>query len=155
MSAQFRSEEELFAPMTVGDLDEVMVHERELYPFPWTRGNFADSMAAGYSAWTLRDARGELMGYAVLMLSIDEAHLLNLSVTKRFQRFGFGWRLLDRLAAHARESGARTMLLEVRPSNSAAQRLYRRYGFEPIGNRRGYYPAEGGREDAVVMRITL
>lgn len=155
MSAQPRSEEELFAPMTAHDLDEVMVHERELYPFPWTRGNFTDSMAAGYSAWTLRDARGELMAYAVLMIALDEGHLLNLSVARRFQRFGFGWRMLDWLAAHVRDCGARTMLLEVRPSNVAAQRLYRRYGFEPIGVRRGYYPADGGREDAVVMRIAL
>ena len=155
MSALPRSEDELFSPMSARDLDEVMIHERELYSFPWTQGNFADSLSAGYSAWTLRDARGELIAYAISMIAPDEAHILNLSVARRFQRFGFGWRMLDWLAAHARDFGCRSMLLEVRPSNVAAQRLYRRYGFEPIGLRRGYYPADGGREDALVMRIAL
>ena len=89
------------------------------------------------------------------MFAIDEAHLLNLSVAREVQRGGLGWRTLEWMAEVARGHGARTMLLEVRPSNPAAIRLYERYGFQHIGVRRGYYPAHNGREDAVVMRITL
>jgi ribosomal-protein-alanine N-acetyltransferase len=63
--------------------------------------------------------------------------------------------MLEFMAQEARDHGALTMMLEVRPSNRPAQRLYERYGFERIGMRRGYYPSHGGREDAVVMRIAL
>jgi len=59
------------------------------------------------------------------------------------------------MAENARSYGARTMLLEVRPSNEAAQKMYERYGFLRIGTRRGYYPARLGREDAIVMRVSL
>ncbi len=155
MSAVVRPAEERFEPMLTRDVDEIVAIEREIYPFPWTRGNFQDALAAGYSAWVLRDADGALIGYAVVMLALGEAHLLNLSVARAYQRCGFGWRLLDWMAQRARDHGARTMLLEVRPSNVAAQRLYARYGFERIGVRRGYYPSHGGREDALVMRISL
>lgn len=142
-------------PMTAEDLDAILPLENDLYPFPWTRGNFSDSLRAGYSAWTMRTAAMELIGYAVVMIALDEAHLLNLSIARERQRRGLGWRLLEWLAAIAREHGARSMLLEVRPSNDVALRLYARYGFERIGIRRDYYPAAGGREDAVVMRIAL
>jgi ribosomal-protein-alanine N-acetyltransferase len=89
------------------------------------------------------------------MLVLDEAHLLNLSVASNAHRLGYGWRMLEFMAQLARDHGARNMMLEVRPSNTPAQRLYRRYGFERIGVRRGYYPSHGGREDALVMRIAL
>ncbi len=92
----------------------------QIYPFPWTRGNFADSLHAGYSCWVLRDAGGQLLAYAIVMLALDEAHLLNLSVARDAQRAGLGWRTLQWMAEVSREHGARTMLLEVRPSNPAA-----------------------------------
>jgi ribosomal-protein-alanine N-acetyltransferase len=155
MSALPRPDSERYAPMSERDLDEIAAVESRLYPFPWTRGNFHDALRAGYSSWVLRDAQGALVAYAVMMLAIDEAHLLNLSVEETRQREGIGWRTLEWMAEAGRGHGARTMLLEVRPSNEAALRMYRRYGFERIGVRRGYYPAPGGREDAVVMRITL
>ncbi len=142
-------------PMLATDLDAVMTIEVDVYPFPWTRGNFQDSLHAGHSCWTLRDERGALAGYSIVMLALDEAHLLNLTVARAFHGSGCGWQLLDWMARRAYEHGARTMLLEVRPTNTAAVRLYERYGFERIGLRRDYYPAPGGREDAWVLRITL
>jgi [ribosomal protein S18]-alanine N-acetyltransferase len=154
MSAQPKPAEE-FVPMCDEDLTQVVQIESVIYPFPWTRGNFLDSLRAGYSAWTLRNRNGAIVGYAVMMLSLDEAHLLNLSVALHEQRSGLGWRLLEWMAEVARGYGARTMMLEVRPSNEPALRLYKTYGFECIGVRRGYYPAAVGREDAVVMRISL
>jgi ribosomal-protein-alanine N-acetyltransferase len=141
--------------MSAADLDEVVAVEGRIYPFPWTRGNFQDALRAGYSSWVLRDQRGAVLAYAVMMLALDEAHLLNLSVEKDRQREGIGWRTLEWMAEVGRGHGARTMLLEVRPSNEPALRMYQRYGFERIGTRRGYYPAHGGREDAIVMRIAL
>lgn len=155
MSAVLRETEERIAPMRADDLQEVLAIEEAAYEFPWTHGNFVDSLRAGHSAWTMRDHGGNLIAYAVLMLALDEAHLLNLTVAPACQRFGFGWRMLEAMAENSRGYGARTMLLEVRPSNEGAQKMYARYGFDRIGIRRGYYPARNGREDAIVMRVPL
>lgn len=137
-------------PMQAGDLDEVVAVENTVYPFPWSRGNFADSIKAGYSAWVCRIG-GELVGYAVVMMAVDEAHLLNISIAPRRQGEGYGARLLRHAMDVGRRSGALSLLLEVRPSNEKAIALYRHFGFREVGRRRGYYPAVGGREDAIVM----
>lgn len=141
-------------PMNLRDLDEVLVIENDVYPFPWTRGNFSDSLLAGYSAWVCR-VGGELVGYAVVMIAVDEGHLLNLSVDRRRQGLGFGARLLRHAMGVARVQGACRLLLEVRPSNARALELYRHFGFARIGVRKNYYPAADGREDALVLTHTL
>ncbi len=141
-------------PMNANDLDGVLAIENAVYPFPWTRGNFADSLAAGYSAWVCRIG-GELVGYAVVMMILDEAHLLNISVDQRRHGMGFGARLLRHTMAVARTLGARSMLLEVRPSNERALQLYQHFGFVRIGRRKAYYPAHEGREDALVLSHSL
>ena len=141
-------------PIGHGDIDQMLEVEQGVYPFPWTRGNFVDSIAAGYSSWGCRVA-GQLVGYYVLMLALDEAHLLNLSVAERRQGMGFGARLLRHAMSGARRGGATTLLLEVRPSNGKALTLYRHFGFQQIGVRRAYYEAEMGREDALVLRHAL
>jgi ribosomal-protein-alanine N-acetyltransferase len=141
-------------PMNARDLDEIVAIEDTVYQYPWTRGNFSDSLVAGYSAWVCR-VGGELIGYAVVMMAVDEAHLLNISVDKRRQGMGFGGRLLRHAMSVARTLGARSLLLEVRPSNERALELYRHFGFVRIGLRKGYYPAHEGREDAMVLVHTL
>ena len=150
----------VYAPMVMDDVDEVMAVEVTVYPHPWSRGNFVDSLSSGYHGWTLREADGEvagaLVGYFLLMGSVDEAHLLNVAVATPFQKRGLGRYLLDKVCACARGLSMTSVLLEVRPSNERALRIYERYGFVQIGRRRGYYPAhEGQREDAIVMRYTL
>lgn len=141
-------------PMNPHDLDEVLAIEYRVYPFPWSRGNFADSMSSGYSCWVCR-VGGELVGYLVLMLAVDDAHLLNISVADKRQGMGFGARLLRQAMIAGRQGGATALLLEVRPSNEKALALYRHFGFQQIGVRRGYYPAEKGREDALVLSYAL
>ncbi|MFO1345612.1 MAG: ribosomal protein S18-alanine N-acetyltransferase [Rhodocyclaceae bacterium] len=141
-------------PMNASDLDDVLAIENTVYPFPWTRGNFADSLAAGYSAWVCRIG-GELVGYAVIMMVLDEAHLLNISVDQSRHGMGFGARLLRHAMAVARTLGARMLLLEVRPSNERALQLYTYFGFVRIGVRKAYYPAHDGREDALVLTHAL
>ncbi len=156
MSAAPRPDELLYAPMTMDDVDEVLALERSVYPYPWTRANFVDSLASGYHGWALRDERGALVGYFLLMSVVDEAHLLNVAVAGPRQGQGLGRYLLDKAAACARGLSAASILLEVRPSNTRALGIYARYGFAEIGRRRGYYPArDGQREDAIVMRYTL
>jgi ribosomal-protein-alanine N-acetyltransferase len=143
-----------FARMREQDLDEVMSIESAIYTHPWTRGNFADSLRAGYECRTLRQG-AELIGYLVVMAAAGEAHLLNLSVAAEHQRRGHGSVLLGEAAALARGMGAKSLFLEVRPSNRGAQALYTRFGFRRIAVRRGYYPAHTGREDALVLALTL
>ena len=142
------------APMRERDLDEVMAIESAIYSHPWTRGNFADSLRAGYECRTLR-LGAELLGYFVLMAAAGEAHLLNLSIAARHQRAGHGSGLLREAAGIAHRRGARSLFLEVRPSNRGAQALYTRFGFRKIAVRRGYYPAHTGREDALVLTLPL
>ncbi|MFC5301041.1 ribosomal protein S18-alanine N-acetyltransferase [Azospira restricta] len=153
MSAVLAPQVEML-PMNAGDLDEIMTIESAVYPFPWTRGNFADSLAAGYSAWVCR-VGGELVGYVVVMQAVDEAHLLNISVAARRQRMGFGARLLRHAMQVSRRLGAASLLLEVRPSNAAALELYQHFGFVRVGRRKAYYPAHDGREDALVLVHSL
>ena len=149
MSAVLRPNLE-YLPMRPEDIDEVMAIEKRIYPFPWTPGNFADSLSSAYSAWVCRE-NGVMLGYAVMMLALDEAHLLNISIAAERQRSGLGSMLLEHLFAVAKRTGAARMFLEVRPGNASGLGLYRRYGFIEIGRRRGYYPAHEGREDAIVM----
>jgi ribosomal-protein-alanine N-acetyltransferase len=136
------------------ELDEVMAIENVIYTHPWTRGNFVDSLRAGYQCCVLRSG-AELIGYFVLMVAAGEAHLLNLSIAALRQRAGYGSRMLREAAEHARSLGARSLFLEVRPSNRGAQALYTRFGFRKVAVRRAYYPAPQGREDALVLTLPL
>jgi ribosomal-protein-alanine N-acetyltransferase len=141
-------------PMREDHLDEVLAIENAIYTHPWTRGNFSDSLRAAYDCRTWRLER-ELIGYFVLIAAAGEAHLLNLSIAARHQRSGHGSALLREALELARRRGARSLFLEVRPSNLAAQALYARFGFRRIAVRRGYYPAHFGREDALVYTLAL
>ena len=143
-----------FRPMRADDLERVMQIEPHLYSHPWTRGNFADSLEAGYSCWVI-DTGHDLIGYGVLMVGVREAHLLNISISEEWQAKGYGRALLEHFIAVARHYDAQHLLLEVRPSNLAAQRLYASMGFSEITVRRGYYPAGGAREDAILMGLSL
>jgi ribosomal-protein-alanine N-acetyltransferase len=143
-----------YRPMTVNDLDAVMAIEKVVYPHPWTRGNFSDSLHSGYHCWIM-EAGGEIIGYTVVMIAAGEAHLLNLSIAAQWQRHGHGRELLEFLLGIARDCGAVKIFLEVRPTNTAGLGLYAGAGFSEIAIRRGYYPGHDGREDAIVMEREL
>ena len=153
MSAQFDLIPR-YRRMTGADLAAIIAIEDAIYPYPWTRGNFSDSLAAGYHCWIVECA-GEIAGYAVAMVAAGEAHLLNLSVAPRWQRRGIGREALAFVMKLARDYGAEKILLEVRPSNEAALALYASVGFSEIARRRSYYPAGDGREDAIVLQLVL
>ncbi|GGI17348.1 MAG: ribosomal protein S18-alanine N-acetyltransferase [Oxalicibacterium faecigallinarum] len=145
-----------FYRMQLSDIDDVLAIENDLYPFPWTHGNFVDSIRSEYETWVLRDGRGTMYGYFLLMLLVDDAHLLNISVHRNLQGKGIGLLLLDKARSIAVDNKLESMLLEVRPSNERAAKIYVRYGFDRIGIRKGYYPAPNNtREDAIVMKLML
>jgi [ribosomal protein S18]-alanine N-acetyltransferase len=141
-------------PMTASDLDAIMAIESVNFPFPWTDGNFKDSMNSGYMCLVMEQGK-QLIGYAVLMMVLDEAHLLNISVAQSHQGQGWGRYLLVQMMEMGREKGGLNMFLEVRPSNHSALGLYESMGFNEMGIRPGYYPAHNGREDAVLMGMAL
>jgi [ribosomal protein S18]-alanine N-acetyltransferase len=152
-SAQGPSAREL-PEMTTAHLDAVMAVETAAYDFPWSRGNFIDSLAAGYFGRVLAGRRGELLGYFVAMAGVDEMHLLNLTVEPSVQGRGHARTLIDALVALCGRQGAGALWLEVRSSNARARAMYEHLGFVRVGERKGYYPASfGRREDAIVMSL--
>jgi len=156
MSAHVDPFAAVLRPMTVGALDGVIELEVAVYPFPWTRGNFVDSLAAGYTAWTLHQADGDLAGYCVAMFGVGEMHLLNITIAPALRRRGHARRLLAELMRLCRAREASRLWLEVRESNDQAREVYQRLGFAQVGRRKGYYPApEGRREDAIVMSLEV
>ena len=143
-----------FRPMAAADLPRVAELEREAYVFPWNDQIFADCLRVGYHCVVVDTGAG-VAGYAVLSMGAGEAHVLNLCIGESLRRRGIGRRLLLSLLAHARDRGIRDAFLEVRRSNRAAIALYHDLGFECVGQRRGYYQAQEGREDALVYRLEL
>jgi [ribosomal protein S18]-alanine N-acetyltransferase len=143
-----------YRAMQETDLDTVLKIEPTIYSHPWTHGNFLDSIRAGHHAWVMTHNQ-EIIGYAVLMVVLDEAHLLNLSVATPFQNQGLGRALLTHLMSQAVTLNTQYMFLEVRASNTSAIALYKKVGFEEVSVRRGYYPLGVSREDAIIMRVVL
>ena len=156
MSAVLRPDARSLLPMTAAQLDAVLAIEAGSYAFPWSRGNFVDSLAAGYAASVLYGDDGTMLGYFVAMAGVDEMHLLNLTVAPAHQHRGHARFMLDALIALCRERRAEQLWLEVRESNARARAIYLRRGFVHVGVRKGYYPAaRGQREDAIVMSLQL
>ncbi len=154
MSAVLQQPAGRYRPMREADIAEVMDIERRAYPFPWTEGILRDCLRVSYSCWVYERA-GVIEAYAIMSVAAGEAHILNLCVRPELQGQGLGKRTLQHLMNVARRHGADSMFLEVRPSNAVALRLYQGMGFDEIGRRRGYYPAEEGREDALIFARTL
>jgi len=140
--------------MAAPDLPQVAALERASYAFPWNDQIFSDCLRVGYHCVVV-DAPAGIAGYGVLSMGAGEAHVLNLCIEQALRRHGIGRELLLALLRHARDRGIRDAFLEVRRSNRAAIALYHEIGFECVGQRRGYYQAHEGREDALVYRLEL
>lgn len=139
-----------FRRMRLDDVTRVMKVEREVYEFPWTERIFSDCIRVGYHCW-LALQQQDVVGHAVISVTAGESHMLNLSIALQHQRKGFGRQFIEFLVQEARTKEAQTMLLEVRPSNIAAINCYNSAGFNEIGSRKDYYPAQNGREDALLF----
>ncbi len=154
MSAILKQPVLRFRPLQEADLVEIMEIERRSYPYPWTQLIFSDCLRAGYCCWVC-ERQGDIEGYGIASVGAGESHLLNLCVRSESQRQGIGRKLLLQMIALARRHNAELMLLEVRPTNQAARALYHDMGFNELGSRREYYPAENGREDALILGRVL
>ena len=141
-------------PMRAPDVGDVVAIEHASYQFPWSEGIFRDCLRVGYICRVATVGR-VLMGYGVMSTGAGEAHILNVCVGESFRCRGLGRHLMLALIERAAAVGVREAFLEVRPSNTAAIRLYLSMGFVQLGMRRGYYQAVGGRADAAVLRLTV
>ena len=136
--------------MAVTDLKQVIAVEKKAYPYPWTLGIFRDCLRVGYNAWVMT-LDNEVIGYGIVMLLPGEAHILNVCVDPDYQRRGLGRHLLHHLIKTMNQTDVDMVLLEVRRTNAHAQKLYQSEGFHELGVRKDYYPADGDREDAIIL----
>jgi ribosomal-protein-alanine N-acetyltransferase len=136
--------------MSYGDLKQVLILENKAYPYPWTLGIFRDCLRIGYNAWVMT-LDESIIGYGIVMLSPGEAHILNICIDPDYQGKGLGRFLLRHLIKKCQQTDVDMLLLEVRRSNAGAQQLYLSEGFHELGVRKAYYPAENGREDAIIL----
>jgi len=143
-----------FRPMVEEDLDEIISIEQSAYPFPWTMTIFEDCLRIGYCSWVL-EREESIIAYGVMSIAVGECHILNICVDPVYQGMGHGEMMLEHMLDLARKHKADMAFLEVRPSNGVARRLYQNKGFDEVGMRRNYYPADYGREDAVIMARSL
>ncbi|MCB1826518.1 MAG: ribosomal protein S18-alanine N-acetyltransferase [Candidatus Competibacteraceae bacterium] len=144
-----------FRRMLYADLREVLAIEKRAYEFSWTESIFRDCIRVGYHCQVLETPHGFIQTYGVMSAAAGEAHILNLCVRPELWGRGLSRRMLEHLLELARTAEVQSVFLEVRPTNTAAVRLYDSAGFCEIGLRPGYYPAAGGREDALVMAKEL
>jgi len=154
MSAVVKQSDYHTRPMVDDDINDVMDIETTVYHFPWTKQIFKDCLRIGYSC-LVATIDEEIVGYAIMSSGASEGHLLNICVKHSHQGQGVGKMMLHTMIQVAKEKNVHTLFLEVRPSNRIALDLYLKTGFNEIGERKNYYPAKGGREDAVILALTI
>lgn len=138
--------------LVVSDVDSVARMEKSIFSDPWSRRVFAREAQLGdesYNRVAVDRKTGEILAYLVAWFVADELHLANIAVALSARRQGLAQRFLDEMEMEARRRAVRTIVLEVRRSNIAAQTLYKKNGFYTITVRRRYY--QDNREDALVM----
>lgn len=145
----------IYRHLRLADIDDVMAVEQTNYDFPWSRQIFLDCLKAGYLCRALEDAQSKFIGYAIMTAAVQESHILNISVDADYQGKGFGRDFMNYLIDEAEQKASKHIILEVRPSNHVALKLYYSLGFLQIGVRRDYYQSLDGREDAIVMQLNL
>ncbi|MEM1349357.1 MAG: ribosomal protein S18-alanine N-acetyltransferase [Myxococcota bacterium] len=138
---------------TLEDFERILVIERAAHPYPWTSGMLRDEFSVEHGVVRLGLVDGEVVGYVVAWVVLDEVHVQNVAVHPGWQRCGVATALLESLFGQGVAHGVARALLEVRSSNSAAIELYEAVGFEVLGRRSSYYADDG--QDAVVMSYSL
>ncbi|MDN0081441.1 ribosomal protein S18-alanine N-acetyltransferase [Crenobacter sp. SG2305] len=141
-------------PASALDLTLLATLEARSTAHPWSEGQYRGSFESGHQLF-IAQLDAEIVGLAVIMLVLDEAHLLNIVIDHDWQGQGLGRQLLGELMLRMRQQGALRMFLEVRESNAIARSLYESLGFSECGIRKHYYRAEQGREHAILMEASL
>jgi ribosomal-protein-alanine N-acetyltransferase len=143
-----------FSEFKENDLSAIGLIENEVHAYPWTQGNFLDSIKSNHTCLMMK-LNEEIIGYTVMMFVLDECHLLNISIKKSMQKKGYGSHLLKEVIRQANLAHAKTIYLEVRASNQTAIHLYDKHGFNEMSIRKDYYRTKEGREDAILMGFVI
>lgn len=141
-------------PLTLDNYRSAFALQLACHLHPWSESVFCDCLSDPYFAFQLVE-EGQVIGYAIGLLVVDEATLMDIGVGTEKRGTGLGRRMLNTFVEQCVSRGASDIWLEVRASNAAAIHLYTTTGFELIETRKGYYPAESGREDALIMKKAL
>lgn len=136
-------------PMTVDDIDGVILVEQQSFLTPWSRQAFVEENKNLLACYLVAEDNGVIVGYAGMWVIIDEAHVTNVAILPAYRQKGLGEKLMNALIKKAVDNGAVCMTLEVRPSNTAAKNLYHKKGFAVQGKRPNYYTDT--HEDALIM----
>jgi len=144
-----------YRDMQASDIMDVVRIEQEANQFPWSMKNFEDCLKANNQAWVFVNDSNEIIAYSIVQKVVDETHLLNICVKASAQGKGLGREVLNHVIDFAHNISSVLIVLEVRSSNQRAQQLYLQAGFNEMSVRKDYYPAEEGREDAILMGLDL
>jgi len=144
----------MFSEITTQNYDPAYRLQTGCHAFPWSRAQFLDCLSAPYFATQIQQD-GEIAGYYVGLQVSVEATLMDIGVAKEQRGKGLGRELVKHFLRQCNKKQAQEAWLEVRVSNEPAIGLYRELGFEQIEQRKNYYPAADGREDALIMRLIL
>lgn len=139
--------------MTSQDIDEVMQIEKESFTLPWSRDSYLGELKNNFATYLICDYEGEIAGYGGIWVVFEEAHITNIAVGSKFRQLGIGVALMLELEKAARDKNAQRILLEVRPSNQAALKMYQNLDYLPTGLRKQYY--SDNNEDAIIMTKLL
>ena len=145
--------EPVIVPMELCHVPQIALLERRCFSDPWSEAAVAGELTNPLSLWLVALAGGTVVGYVGSQTVLDEADVMNVAVDPAYRRQGVGKGLMLALMAALRQAGVRTLALEVRASNEAAQALYKNLGFEQAGRRPGYYARP--REDALILKKRL
>jgi len=143
-----------FRAMTPFDIPGVAAVEKSSYQFPWSEGIFRDCLRVGYLC-RVAECEGAVVAYGIVAMGAGEAHVLNICVGEQMRGRGVGRQMLMLLLERSSQAGMQDVFLEVRPTNMHAIALYQSVGFVEVGRRRGYYQAVEGREDALVLKLSI
>ncbi|MGL5359829.1 MAG: ribosomal protein S18-alanine N-acetyltransferase [Shewanella sp.] len=137
------------------DVSQMRSIEDRAHSHPMSEGNLADCFGHLYRVFGLKNEDNQLLGFAIIQQIVDEVTLIDICIDPAMQGQGFGRLLLNKVIEFAKAGDAVVVMLEVRESNLAARALYRQRGFIESGRRKGYYPCNGGAEDALLMDLNL
>lgn len=135
------------------DIDQVSELDRLSFSSPWSKEIFYREIENPYAHYFVLDNKSEIIGYAGMWIVMEDAQITNIAIHPDYRRNKLGEKLFQHIFYYAMQAGVRRLSLEVRVSNIAAQRLYRKFGLVPGGIRKNYYT--DNQEDALVMWVDL
>ena len=144
----------IISNMTKEDLPAVFEVEKDAFPIPWALSSFEEELNNMFATFLVAKVKEQIVGYIGMWFVMDECHVANIAVSKEYRRKGIATQLVNELLKLCREHRTTYVMLEVRVTNLAAQKLYAKFGFKDEVLRKNYYRnPDGTHEDAIIMSL--